>query len=90
MESSRVSHQVLVGEARDLLLDAVLHLSLRGERRRVVQHFLLFLDVASQQLDLSVKGFQLVFVVSGLSLQLSLQQPESSEKTASAPSPSVV
>lgn len=72
----RVSHQVVVGEAGDLLLDAVLDFGLRRQRRRVVQHLLLLLDVVPEQLDLSVKGFQLIFVVLGLGLQLSLQQSE--------------
>lgn len=74
--SNRISHQVVVGEPCDLLLDAVLHLSLRRQRRCVVQYLLLLLDVVSQQLNLSVKGFKFIFVLPGLSLQLSLQQPE--------------
>lgn len=32
-----ISHQVVVGEPRDLLLDAVLHLGLRRQGRCVVQ-----------------------------------------------------
>lgn len=74
--SSRFSHQVVVGESCDLLLDAVLHLSLGRQGRGVVQELLLLLDVVFQQLDLSVKSFQFIFVLPGLRLQLRLQQPE--------------
>lgn len=72
-------HQVVVGEPCDLLLDAELHLSLRGQRQGVVEDLLLLLDVAFQQLDLSVKSFQFVFVLPRLRLQLGLQQPEDKE-----------
>lgn len=72
----KISHQVVVGEPRDLLLDAVLHLSLRRQRRCVGQYLLLLLNVVFQQLNLSVKRFKFIFVLPGLSLQLSLQQPE--------------
>lgn len=73
---NRISHQVVVGEPCDLLLYAVLNLSLRWQRRHVVQYLLLLFDVVSKQLNLSVKGFEFIFVLPGLSLQLSLQQPE--------------
>lgn len=43
----RTSHQVVVGEPRDLLLDAVLHLGLRRQGRCVVEKLLLLLDVVS-------------------------------------------
>lgn len=76
-----IAHQVVIGEPRDLLLDAVLHLSLWRQRHHVAELFLLILDVTLQQLDLSVKGLQLVFVLPGLSLQLSLQQPGRTGRT---------
>lgn len=71
-----MSYQVVVGEPRDLLLHAVLHLGLGRQGRRVVEQLLLLLDVVSEQLDLSVEGLQLVLVLSRLSLQLGLEQPE--------------
>lgn len=73
---STFSHQVVVGEPCDLLLDAVLHLSLGRQGRGVVQDLLLLLDVVFQQLDLSVQSLQFIFVLPGLRLQLRLQQPE--------------
>lgn len=76
LPSQGISYQVVVGEPRDLLLHAVLHLGLRRQGRRVVEHLLLLLDVVSEQLDLSVEGLQLVLVLSRLSLQLGLEQPE--------------
>lgn len=76
-----IAHQVVIGEPRELLLDAVLHLSLWRQRHHVAELFLLILDVSLQQLDLSVKGLQLVFVLPGLSLQLSLQQPGRTGRT---------
>lgn len=72
----RISYQVVISEPCDLLLDAVFHLSLRWQRGCVVQYLLLLLYVISKQLDLSVEGFKFIFVLPGLSLQLSLQQPE--------------
>ena len=74
-------HQVVVGESCDLLLDAVVHLGLRGQGHGVVEDLLLLLDVGFQQLDLSVKSFQFVFVLPGLSLQLGLQQPGGTRRT---------
>lgn len=76
MRRRLLPHQVVVSEPRDLLLDAELHLSLRGQRHGVVEDLLLLLDVVFQQLDLSMKGLQFVFVLPGLRLELGLQQPE--------------
>lgn len=59
-----MSYQVVVGEPRDLLLHAVLHLGLGRQGRRVVEQLLLLLNVVSEQLDLSVEGLQLVLVLS--------------------------
>lgn len=69
-------HQIIVGEPGDLLLDAVLHLGLRGQRPHVVQDVLLLLQVLLQQLDLSVQSLQLIPVLPGLGLQLGLQEPD--------------
>lgn len=78
-------YQVVIGEPRDLLLDAVLHLGLGRQGRRVVEQLLLLLDVVSEQLDLRVQGLQLVLVLPRLSLQLGLEQPERRGTTVTAP-----
>lgn len=70
------SYQVVVGEPGDLLLDAVLHFGLRGQRRSVVEDLLLLLNVILQQFDLRVEGLQLIPVLPGLGLQLGFQQPD--------------
>lgn len=62
------SHQVFVGEARELLLYAEIHQSIGREGGEVIQHFLLLLQVAPHQFDLRVKSLQLVVVLSRLSL----------------------
>ena len=70
------SHQVVVGEPGDLLLHAVLHLGLGGQRHGVVQGLRLLLQVGPQHLDLGVQRLQLVLMLPGQALHLGLQHPE--------------
>lgn len=69
-----ISHQVVISEPSDLLLDAVFHLGLRRKGRCVVEQLLLLLDIISEQLNLSVEGFQLIFVLPRLRLELGFEQ----------------
>lgn len=69
------THQVLIGQPGELLLDAEFHLGLRGEQQCLAEGLLLLVQLLLQGLHLGLETLHLLLMLAALGLQLCLQQP---------------
>lgn len=81
------AHQVLVGQPRDLMLQAGLDAGLWGQLQVLGQQLLLPVILLFQALDLPSEGLGLILVAPLLRLQLGLQEPagEHTDKKGKGP-----